>query len=32
VRVENHFNMGWCVDCHRKPETAASVDCIVCHR
>ena len=32
VRVENHFNMGWCVDCHRKPEMGASVDCIVCHR
>ena len=31
-RVDNHFTMGWCVECHRKPEMAASNDCIVCHR
>jgi hypothetical protein len=32
VRVETRFDMGWCVDCHRKPEMGASVDCSVCHR
>jgi menaquinone reductase, multiheme cytochrome c subunit len=32
VRVQNKFNMGWCLECHRKPEMAASTDCVVCHR
>jgi hypothetical protein len=32
VAVSNPFNMGWCLDCHRKPEMAAPIDCIVCHR
>jgi len=32
VAVQNAFNMGWCVDCHRKPEMAASTDCTACHR
>ncbi len=38
--VENHdkvavrvpFNMGWCMDCHRKPEMQGPIDCVVCHR
>lgn len=32
VRVQNRFNMGWCLECHRKPEMAASTDCVACHR
>jgi hypothetical protein len=32
VSVQHAFNMGWCVDCHRKPEMAASTDCVICHR
>ena len=29
--VEQPLKMGWCVECHRKPENDASVDCTVCH-
>ncbi len=32
VKVQNAFNMGWCLTCHRKPEMGASTDCVVCHR
>lgn len=32
VSVQNAFNMGWCLDCHRKPEMGAPTDCVVCHR
>ena len=32
VSVQNKFNMGWCLDCHKKPEMAAPIDCVVCHR
>jgi hypothetical protein len=32
VKVQHAFNMGWCIDCHRKPEMAAPIDCVVCHR
>ena len=32
VRVQVNFNMQWCLDCHRKPETKASTDCVTCHR
>jgi len=32
VSVQTPFNMQWCLDCHRKPEMAASTDCVVCHR
>ena len=32
VRVEQNFNMGWCMDSHRKPEMNASLDCVTCHR
>ena len=32
VSVQNAFNMQWCLDCHRKPETKASTDCVTCHR
>lgn len=31
IAVENRFNMGWCVDCHRQPEHNASVNCSTCH-
>jgi len=26
------LSMGWCLDCHRKPEIQASTDCWTCHR
>ena len=32
VSVQTNFNMGWCLDCHRKPEMAAPTDCVTCHR
>lgn len=32
VAVQTAFNMGWCIECHRKPEMNASTDCVVCHR
>jgi hypothetical protein len=32
VEVQHPWNMGWCLDCHRKPEMAASTDCVTCHR
>jgi hypothetical protein len=32
VAVQTEFNMGWCIDCHRKPDMAASTDCVICHR
>lgn len=32
VRVENNFNMGWCLECHRRPGMDASTDCVACHR
>lgn len=32
VSVQHRFNMGWCLDCHRKPEMGASTDCYTCHR
>jgi len=32
VSVQNRFNMGWCLDCHRKPDMNASIDCYICHR
>lgn len=32
VSVQHAFNMGWCLDCHRKPEMGASTDCVICHR
>ena len=32
VAVQHAFNMGWCLDCHRKPEMNAPTDCVVCHR
>lgn len=31
VSVQNEFNMGWCVNCHRQPEHNAPVDCVTCH-
>jgi len=32
VAVTTPFNMGWCLDCHRKPEMAGPTDCVTCHR
>ncbi|RLB62997.1 MAG: cytochrome C [Deltaproteobacteria bacterium] len=32
VTVQSAFNMGWCLDCHRKPEMNAPTDCVTCHR
>lgn len=32
VAVRVPFNMGWCLDCHRKPEMAGPTDCTTCHR
>jgi hypothetical protein len=32
VAVRTAFNMGWCIDCHRKPDMNASIDCVICHR
>ncbi len=32
VAVRVPFNMGWCLDCHRKPQMAAPTDCVTCHR
>lgn len=29
-QVEN-LSMGWCVNCHRKPENNASLNCGTCH-
>ena len=27
----NDLSMGWCVNCHRKPENNAPVECSTCH-
>jgi len=27
----NSLSMGWCVNCHRKPENKASTNCGTCH-
>ncbi len=32
VSTVTNFNMGWCLDCHRKPEMKGPQDCIACHR
>ncbi len=32
VSIVNAFNMGWCLECHRKPEMNARTDCTICHR
>ncbi len=32
VAVQNKFNMGWCLECHQKPEMAAPTECVTCHR
>ena len=32
VSVQNAFNMGWCLDCHRRADKAAPTDCVTCHR
>jgi hypothetical protein len=30
-RPEYPLKMGWCIECHVKPEHDASIDCTVCH-
>lgn len=32
VRQEAPLTMGWCVNCHRKPENQAPLNCNTCHR
>jgi hypothetical protein len=32
VAVKTRFNMGWCLECHRKPDMAAPTTCVACHR
>jgi len=32
ITVQHPLNMGWCLDCHRKPEMGAPTDCDTCHR
>jgi hypothetical protein len=32
VAVQHKLTMGWCLECHQKPEMAAPFDCVVCHR
>ena len=32
IILNQKLTMGFCVDCHRKPEHEASVDCWTCHR
>ncbi len=31
VRQHTDLSMGWCVECHRKPENNASLNCTTCH-
>lgn len=31
VRQFQTMSMGWCVDCHRKPENNAPTNCSTCH-
>jgi len=31
IAVENRFNMGWCIECHRQPENNAPINCATCH-
>lgn len=32
VRQHSDLSMGWCVECHRKPEMGASLNCTTCHQ
>jgi predicted CXXCH cytochrome family protein len=32
IILNQTLTMGFCVDCHRKPEYKATVDCWACHR
>ena len=32
VEQVNPLTMGWCVNCHRKPENQAPLNCNTCHR
>jgi Cytochrome c7 and related cytochrome c len=32
VEQVSPFTMGWCVNCHRKPENHAPLNCNTCHR
>lgn len=31
VKQHASLSMGWCVDCHRKPENNAPINCSTCH-
>ena len=31
VKQHSSLSMGWCVNCHRKPENKAPVNCSTCH-
>lgn len=31
VRQHSQLSMGWCVECHRKPENNAPLNCTTCH-
>lgn len=31
VRQQEDLSMGWCIDCHRKPEVNAPINCSTCH-
>jgi hypothetical protein len=31
IRQVSDLSMGWCVNCHRKPENNAPVSCSTCH-
>jgi predicted CXXCH cytochrome family protein len=32
IVLNQRLKMAWCVDCHKRPEYKASVDCWTCHR
>lgn len=31
IKQESNLSMGWCVNCHRKPENNAPTSCSTCH-
>jgi hypothetical protein len=32
IGVQNAFNMGWCVNCHRTSDPVVPINCTTCHR
>lgn len=32
VKQVSNLSMGWCVNCHRKPENKAPLNCSTCHQ